>query len=176
MILETLPTATQLFKQCWSIGQHFVCKTFSFQKKCGPFHRRCRRKPGKSPPVWKGDISLECSTLKTLDCHCQTIYQGCWNQKSIMFQLFRCLRGVVKKWSLFTFGQKGGMGSRPIQKILIRKYLDFFTEELTIGDRGNYFEYERLSFCGRPRQIYESNNSSETKRFWYLWKPRTQCK
>ena len=33
MILETLPTATQLLKQCWSIGQRFVCKTFSSRKK-----------------------------------------------------------------------------------------------------------------------------------------------
>ena len=33
MILETLPTATQLLEQCWSIGQRFVSKTFSSRKK-----------------------------------------------------------------------------------------------------------------------------------------------
>ena len=35
------------------------------------------------------------------------------------------LWGGVKKLFFFTFGQKGG-GSRPIQKILTRKYSDFF--------------------------------------------------
>ena len=38
------------------------------------------------------------------------------------------LRGGVKKTVFFTFGQKGGGGSRPIQKILIRKYSDFFDQ------------------------------------------------
>ena len=70
----------------------------------------------------------------------------------------------------FYFGSKGG-GVSANPKNPYQKILRFFSEELTIGDRGNYFEYERLSFCE-----YESNNSSETKRFWYLWKPRTQCK
>ena len=38
------------------------------------------------------------------------------------------LRGAIKKTGFFTFGQKGGGGSRPIQKILIRKYSDFFDQ------------------------------------------------
>ena len=36
--------------------------------------------------------------------------------------------GGIKKLVFFTFRQKGGGGSRPILKILIRKYSDFLTK------------------------------------------------
>ena len=74
-----------------------------------------------------------CQNLTSKQCLLKWLGLARWREEILYPVSFNLPRGGVnKKLFLFTFGQKRGRGaSRPIQKILIRKYSDFFWPFLT---------------------------------------------